>query len=449
MDAVGDPPRRCSNWKVAEHSAGSCHFCHVFGILIESAGRGAERKTGNGEIHSRGDSWIRGKNNCSGARSCQDRSGREFGPLIGCVPAKTMQQSQSHLRHAAVSETQRRSVSQHVLLLASSRDWISFSCLSVSLVSSPKNQVSSATDCLRCDRSGGEKLHSGPTPAPCQSVFAPAFWASQHDACGRRVCCTAPCPWEWNAREWGIRASKHWLAHHRGFLLHLSQPTTTSRRNPSKPLQLLFLVSLESRSILTTAHRPSAIGHQRRVLRVDCGIWYAQAHSKAMLWQPRSPRTAAKSVTRRSALPPAASPPEGLRTASAAGGGGVNPPKETSQVTQIGSGSRRGCQSRESLSGPSRSLCSRRSRIQDTARPKPPKHACRCATRNTDQIRLTGCHVLYHPHADILPAHITPPTASMPRKWIGASACVPRRRRPHLVGIGLTCVCVHVCVCTT
>ena len=196
-----------------------------------------------------------------------------------------------------------------------------------------------------------------------------------------------------------------------------------------------------------TAHRPSAIGHQRSILRVDCGIWYAQAHSKPMLWQPRSPRTAAKSVTRRSALPPAASPPEGLRTASAAAGGGVNPPKETSQVTQIGSGSRRGCQSRESLSGPSRSLCSRRSRIQDTARPKPPKHACRCATRNTDQIRLTGCHVLYHPHADILPARITPPTASMPRKWIGASACVPRRRRPHLVGIGLTCVCVHVCVC--
>jgi hypothetical protein len=235
------------------------------------------------------------------------------------------------------------------------------------------------------------------------------------------------------------------------FLLHLSQPTTTSRRNPSEPLQLLFLVSLESRSILTTAHRPSPIAHQRRVLRVDCGMRHVrsgsqQGHAVAAQISPNSSQVGHTQIGTSSRCLPS------RRVAYCFCRWWwwwwcVNPPKETSQVPQIGSGSRRGCQSRESLSGPSRSLCSRRSRIQDAARPKPPKHACRCATRNTDQIRLTGCHVLYHPLADILPAHITPPTASMPRKWTGASACVPRRRRPHLVRIGLMCVCVHVCVC--
>lgn len=52
------------------------------------------------------------------------------------------------------------------------------------------------------------------------------------------------------------------------------------------------------------------------------------------------------------------------------------------------------------FSGLSRSLCCRRSRIQDTARPKTPKHTWRCATRNTNQIHLTGCHVSCHAHSN-------------------------------------------------
>ncbi len=75
------------------------------------------------------------------------------------------------------------------------------------------------------------------------------------------------------------------------------------------------------------------------------------------------------------------------------------------KVTQIGSGfSRRlpaqpagGVRAR-TLAGPSRSLCSRRSRAQDMARPETPKHASRCAPRTPPQIHLTGCHVLSHTH---------------------------------------------------
>lgn len=66
MDAAGDPPRRCSNWKVAEHSAGSCHFCHVFGILIESAGRGAERKREMGKYTAVGIRGFVGKTTAPG-----------------------------------------------------------------------------------------------------------------------------------------------------------------------------------------------------------------------------------------------------------------------------------------------------------------------------------------------------------------------------------------------
>ncbi len=158
----------------------------------------------------------------------------------------------------------------------------------------------------------------------------------QHDTCGRRVCCTAPCPWEWNAREWGvsverreglkIRASKHWLAHHRGFLLHLSQPITTAPRNPSEAVRTLPAVIFGFSGVTVPYSPPPSAQNTTSRLR------HAQAHTKAMLWPPRSPRTAAQSVARRSALPPAASSPEGLRTASAGGGGGgggVNPPKET------------------------------------------------------------------------------------------------------------------------
>jgi hypothetical protein len=48
--------------------------------------------------------------------------------------------------------------------------------------------------------------------------------------------------------------------------------------------------------------------------------------------------------------------------------------------------------------GLSRSLCSRRSRIQDTARPKTQKHTACCATRHTVSYALTGCRVLYGWH---------------------------------------------------
>ncbi len=151
--------------------------------------------------------------------------------------------------------------------------------------------------------------------------------------------------------ELKIRASKHWLAHHRAFLLHLSQPTITPPRSPSEAVRAPAPVIFGGFGV-TVPYSPPRICHQPSAQNTTTSLRRAQAHTKAMLWQPRSPRGAAKSVTRRSALPSRClfSRIEGLRTASAGGGGGggggVNPPKQTSQVTQIGSGSRRGRQSR-------------------------------------------------------------------------------------------------------
>ncbi len=165
-----------------------------------------------------GDSWICGKNNSSGARSCQDRNGRAFGPFIGRVPAKHMQQPKSHRRHLAVSEPQTPRAQRPAQPAQPQRFpsacacghlhrigfiWISLFFFLFSRKPEAVQRIASGV--------------TGPAVKKCTLVL-PQRCANQsshrhsgrpqHDTCGRRVCCTAPCPWEWNAQEWGVSVAR-------------------------------------------------------------------------------------------------------------------------------------------------------------------------------------------------------------------------------------------------